>query len=102
VIRRVVAVVATGFLLGFGSARADPDPAATAPGQPPDGAYEELLESFDEVVEVARENAPDELALVEAEEIAVIAEEFFAEGDSELALELLEEAIALLDAPEGG
>jgi hypothetical protein len=53
----------------------------------------QLLEESENVEEVLH---------VEIEALTVIAEEFLAEGDSETASELFEEAIALLAPPPGG
>ena len=95
--------IAGALLLTTGSATADPASGADDPGADEvaiiaagEDRYENLLETFEEAVRIARETARDEVDLVEADEIAGIAEEIVAEGDADLAVTLLEEAIALL------
>jgi hypothetical protein len=84
-------VCAVVGLVGAGSAFADPASASER--------YEELLSSFDEALLAATTETEDEVILLEAEEIAAIAEEMSAEGEAGVAVTLLEEAIALLIPP---
>lgn len=91
-------------LVGAGSALADPAPAASETGEAaepyPAEQYEELFQSFDELLGEA-EQAGDEVRRLEAAEIAAIAEELSAEGDAEIAVALIEEAIRLLATADG-
>ena len=91
------ALAADGEGEAAAAAAADPAAALSAPFAE---RYEELLASFEEIARAARQASSDEVAQLEAEEIAAIAEEIVAEGDSGLAASLLEEAIAIL-AGEG-
>ncbi len=90
--------------LAAGSASAEPD-APTEP--PPDAAIapeemrcEELARRFEALLAQYAQAPPDEVALVEAQEIGVVADELRAEGDLPSAEALFEEAIALLEGAE--
>jgi hypothetical protein len=70
-----------------------------APGSP-EVRFDLLLPSLDAGLRAARSaTAFDPVTLIEAEETAAVAEELLAEGESEVAVQLLEQAIALLPAP---
>ena len=83
--------LALGFVLALAAGSALADPAA------PSDRYEELLATFDEALRAAEK---DEAVQLEASEIALVAEELSAEGETVLAVTLLEEAIALLRPPD--
>jgi hypothetical protein len=85
-------------------------PAAAAPGkladpaeaEPPASAerFDALLPRLETALTAARaDTAFDAVALIEAEETANVAEELLEEGEAEIAVTLLEQAIALLSAP---
>jgi hypothetical protein len=93
-VSRGIAALAIVWLLGAELALAGPEPAAAPLHQ---DRYEELLESFD-ALRVASTEPSDAVTLLEAEEIAAIAEELLAEGEREVAVTLLEEALRLLAA----
>ncbi|MGH2570226.1 MAG: hypothetical protein ACRDGR_03305 [bacterium] len=81
------------WLLGAGAATAGTEP---APAPSNAERYEELLRSFEDAFRAASERALDEATLLEAEEIAAIAEELLAEEETGIAVTLLEEAVLLL------
>lgn len=54
-----------------------------------------------EAVAATPDGAPDPVDRLEAEEIGAVAEELFEEGDTDLAADLFEEAIALLERDDG-
>jgi hypothetical protein len=94
---RGIAALAAAWLLGMGAGSA----AGAAPpvADPSDAERcEGLLRSFDDAFLAASEGALDEATLVEAEEIAAIAEELLAEEEAAIAVTLLEEAVRLLGA----
>jgi hypothetical protein len=93
-VSRGIAAIVAVWLLGAGSALAGPEPAPAAPADP--DRYEEIRRSFDDALREASERARDEVALLEAEEIATIADVLLAEGETEIAVTLLEEALGLL------
>ena len=90
---RGIAVIAAVWLLGAGTATAGTEP---APAPSDAERYEELLRTFDDAVRAASERALDEATLLEAQEIAAIAEELLAEEETGIAVTLLEEAVGLL------
>ncbi len=79
----------------------EPADAAAAPAEVPlEQRCGELAAALERLAGARRAAAgADSLAVVEAEEIARVADEILAEGDAALAHDLLEEALALL-APE--
>ncbi len=104
----IVAFVVLALASAFAAAE-ESEPARDAehqaPGDPPgdseDGRFEALADSVETELAVIRENGEaDEVLLVEAETLAIVAQEILVEGDLETALTLLEEAIALLETPE--
>jgi hypothetical protein len=85
-----------------GAARSAPGPGlGPPPGEPetPEILFDLLLPGLEAALRAARA-APafDPVQLIEAEETAAVAEELLAEGEGEVAVELLEQAIALLPA----
>jgi hypothetical protein len=82
------------------AARADDEqePAVPDPPPPTEERYEALVASFETRARRMRENPEsDEVVLAEAEALAAVAQELFAEGDLETSIPLLEESIALLE-----
>lgn len=86
-----------------------PDSASPAPADPAPVVAEAeqrcdlLLVRLEGAIAAARgSSAVDPVALIEAEETAAVAEELLEEGEAEIAVELVEQAIALLPdaAPE--
>jgi hypothetical protein len=93
------ALVAALALAGCPAAAAPPEPAPedAPPASPEERRYDELVHALETraAARHARAGGPD-VAAIEADEIARVAEELLAEGDADLAVMLLEEALALL------
>lgn len=82
------------------AARAEDEHEPALPDPPPatEERYEALVASFETRARRMRENPEsDEVVLAEAEALAAVAQELFAEGDLETSIPLLEESIALLE-----
>jgi hypothetical protein len=86
-----------------------PAAVAAAPGKPPgppeaepalpEVRFEALLPALETSLAAARADTSfDAVTLIEAEETAIVAEELLEEGEAEIAVALLERAIALLPA----
>lgn len=89
------------FPSGVVSAAPDADSTATALAETAEERFEALAASFEiALAEAGADLSFDEIAVLEAEAIAGVAEELLEEGDAELAAELLAEALALLAPPE--
>lgn len=88
---RLALALALGFVLALAAGSALADPASSS------DRYEDLLASFDEALGAAEK---DDAVRLEVSEIALVAEELSAEGETDLAVTLLEEAIALLRPPD--
>jgi hypothetical protein len=108
-VRRTVVpvfVAAVFVSVGLGPAHADPESDGDGASElevladvgAAEGRCWAMSDSLTRLLDAAHEDADfDELRVLEAEEIAVIAEEFLAEGDVEVAASLFEEAIAILE-----
>jgi len=78
----------------------EPENAPPETPAPTEERYEALVASFETRARRMRENPEsDEVVLAEAEALAAVAQELFAEGDLETSIPLLEESIALLEIP---
>lgn len=104
----LVGGLAGALFLGAPSAVVpSPDPAADEPeaagAATAEQRYEELARAFEaRAAEVRAESGEENVTLLEAEEIARVADEILAEDDPDLAAALLEEALTLLGAPRAG
>jgi len=100
---RVAALGALAVITLAPGARSDPaevaDPAPSLPDAP-EVRFDVLLPRLESALTAARaDTAFDAVALIEAEETAAVAEELLEEGEADIAVQLLEEAIALLPDP---
>jgi hypothetical protein len=102
--RRVVPFAFVAAMLASGATSAEPgpapDPVAIAGVPREEMRCEELTRRLEALADRRAEADPDDVALIEAREIAVVANELRAEGDLPSAEALLEEAIALLEGAE--
>jgi len=100
---RELLLAAALLLLPSGVASAAPDADSSAPVVPstPEERFEAMADSLDLALELVRTDPSfDEIAVLEAEEIAGVAEELLEEGDAELAVALMAEALSLVVPPE--
>ena len=101
--KAATALTALAVICGTGSAPGAPGPvAAPSPAEPeaPEIRFDVLLPRLETALHAARSDAGfDPVALIEAEETAAVAEELLTEGEAGIAVELLEQAIALLPPP---
>lgn len=102
--RPCVAALGALALAAFaGAARSAPGAVAgPAPAEPqaPEVRFDLLLPRLETALAAARADTSfDAVALIEAEETATVAEELLEEGEAEVAVRLLEQAIALLPDP---
>ncbi|HMB67906.1 MAG TPA: hypothetical protein VKU85_01300 [bacterium] len=90
------------LLIAAPEARPAPEVADPAPSAPaaPEVRFDGLLPRLEQALSAARADTGfDPVTLIEAEETAAVAEELLQEGEAEIAVQLLEQALALLPAP---
>ena len=95
---RALRVAVALLLFSLGPAAAGPgEPAPPAPSED-EVRFEALAETLDRAaLDAYADPAVDAIVVIEAEEIGAVAEELLQEGEAALAVELLEQAIALLE-----